>query len=352
MDAGVKRLISEITKEPWVAVFWPSCQKEKVVRELGRLIDDMIFDHEPLAALEMAEIFRGLSKRIKETHLQCKAEACLGSVFRLLGLYNFAEEQLRYAERLAASCDNCLCEVYKRWAVLFGYKNALDASLDFSDRALVHAEIANVAEETCDCLLSRGATCRLMGRNIEGFENVRRAVGLLSAEMPSRFFVAAAVNALSLAVASGEPSKVSLALTVVEDVRSKTHGSRAHSRALPILRWIRGLAFDKIGNSKEAIRSIEAALPALDRLQMIEEKKAAMADLARIRRKGKQLETNDRHIRRLIEECLRLERDIKRVKILERAKRDPSEENILAWRSSVGSYVPIMEPGVESKAIV
>ncbi|NJL28103.1 MAG: hypothetical protein HC897_09485 [Thermoanaerobaculia bacterium] len=181
---------------------------------------------------------------------------------------------------------------------------------------------------------------------------MKQATALLRGNMPSRYFVAAAVNALSLAVAIGKTENISAALAIVDAVRFKVRGTRSHSRALPILRWVRGMAFDRIDNAKEAVRSLESAIAALDRLGMIEEKKAAMADLARIRRKGKQVETNDRHILRLIEECLRLEEDVERMKILKRARRDPSEENLFAWRSSVLTCVPMLEPVGESGAIV
>lgn len=352
MEPKIKRLVGEIIRDPWNAVFWPSCHRREVARELISLIDDAIFAAESSRAMEMAQIFRGLAGKIGDAHLQCKAEACLGSVLRSFGLYEHAEAQLRIAERLAGVCDDCLCGVYKRRSAVLAHRRLLDESLILFDRALTHAERANVAMEMCDCLIGQSAVCRFLDRNFEGFESVKKAVGLLKPEMPSRLFVAAAVNALSLAVAIGEEVKISAALALVDDIRSKMYGSRSHSRALPILRWVRGLAFDKLGKTATAVRLIESALPALDRLGMIEEKKAAMADLARIRRKGKQIETNDRHILRLIEECLRLERDIERLEILERARRDPSAENLLAWRSSANTCVPIFEPVGESSAIV
>ncbi len=353
MNQRTKKLLSEVKKDPWIAIEWKACHgNEALATEFIALIDDAIFEERTVEAIELAQIFRRLARRIKSRHITCQAEACLGSTFRLLGSYRIALDLLREAEHLAGSCDRCLGAICNRLAAVFAHQWEFGEALNQFEQALAHFQRADENKGISEALLGRSAVCRYLNRNTEGLENVTRAVDLMAPGMSPRYHIAAAVNAISLAAACDDRASYEQARCLVDQLREKLKGIPMNARACSILRWVRGLAFEKLGDIKNAVRCIESAISTLDRLHMLEEQKAAMADLARIRRKGKQVETNDRHILRLIEMTLRLESNEQVIQILERAKRDPSQENILAWRAALDARVPNLEVAPESAAAV
>ncbi len=357
MNQRTKQLIAQIEKDPWIALEWKACHSEEVAEALVEVVDRTIFERDVKKALEYSYALRGLASRIGSDRIVCKAEACLGSTFRILDRYDLAIAQMEHAERLARSCDQhneCLGDVYKRRGTLSFYQYQYDESLSFLNAALTCFEEApNKQErEISAVLLLRSGTSRLLGKNREGLRDIQEAVSLMTPTMPSRYFVAAAVNAISLAAACCDEEIYSLALSIADELREKVKGGELHPRVRGVLRWIRGLAFEKLCDQKNAVRCLESAISTFDRLGMVPEQKVAMADLARVRRKGKQRETNDRHILRLIEATLRLDVNEETARILARAKEDPSESNILAWRSALDSYVPNLEPVPEKKAVV
>jgi tetratricopeptide (TPR) repeat protein len=351
MELRTRQLIRDVRANPWRAISWKSCRKEAAGEALSQMIDDAIFEKELLQAFELACIYRGLAKEIANHHIKCKSEACLGSVLRSLGHLNEATLQMQRAEQLAGSCDDCLGSVYWRWAVLLCHQRSQEETLKYYDRSLMHLESIGDRVSMCRVFVNRSWACGCFHLAAEGFGNVKRGIDLIAGELPPRIFVTAGVNALASAVSLESKEKVVEALEMIERLKKETKGLHIHAKVRPMLRWIRGLAYEKLGDIKNAVRAIEYAISGLDRFGMIDEKKAAMADLARIRRKGKQLETNDRHIRRLIEECLRLEQDPEILKTLERARREPSEENLLAWRTKLDSRVPCLEPETSAGVI-
>lgn len=352
MDFRTKKLLTEIQKDPWLGMEWTACHEEPIAEMYVILIDDAIFEGDRKKALELAYIFRGVSRRVGSRHIECKSEACLGSAFRFSHLFDLADEQLERARELVGSCHDCQGEVWKRRGAMLYYIAQYEESLGCYHRALGHMEQCGDKFKICDVLLGRAGVYRLLEGNSKGMEDVVRAIDLIFPEMPSRYYIAAAVNAISLAAGSDDEAAYVTAMAIAERLREKMKGIKIHSRVRGIVRWIRGLAFEKLRDITNGVRFLESAISTFERLDMREERKTAMADLARIRRKGKQRETNDRHILRLIEETLRLDVDEETVSILERSRSDPSESNILAWRSALDSYVPNLEPVPEKRAVV
>ncbi|NJL29072.1 MAG: hypothetical protein HC897_14905 [Thermoanaerobaculia bacterium] len=344
MGSKARQLIRDVRANPWRALTWRSCRDAAAGEVLAQMIDEAIFEMKSLEAIKLACLYQGLAIEIGADHLKCKAEACLGSALRGLGLLEEASQQMQRAEELAAGCDDCLSNLYWRWGVVSCHQMARERGLSLLDRALMHAEKVGDDRCTTNVLLYRSWAHGYFHNAAAGFEDVKRAIGLITPEMPSRCLLTAAVNVLALAVGLGDEAEIRAAVRMIEELKTLAKGLQAHAKARPMLRWIRGLGYEKQGDVKEAVRALESAIRGLERFEMLTEKKAAMADLARIRRKGKQLETNDRHIRRLIEECLRLEQDPATVKVLERARREPSEQNLLAWRFKLPSRVPALEP--------
>lgn len=351
MDSRTRQLIRDVRANPWRALTWRSCRKEAAGEVLAQMIDEAIFEMESLGAIRLACIYQGLALEVGGDHVKCKAEACLGSALRSLGLLEAAAQRMQRAEELAAGCDDCLGNLYWRWGVVSCHQMAPEHGLSLLDRALVHAEKAGDDRCVSNVLLYRSWAHGFFDMYAAGFEDVKRAIGLIKPDMPSRCFVTAAVNVLALAVCLGDEAKVKAAVRMVEDLKTLTKGLYIHAKVRPMLRWIRGLGHEQLGEVKEAVRALESAIHGLERFGMLAEQKAAMADLARIRRMGKQLETNDRHIRRLVELCLRLETDPETIEILKRARRDPSIENLHAWRSRMPSRVPAMQPPASAGVI-
>lgn len=353
VDQQTKQLIGHIKSDPWVAIEWKACHIEKVATAYIDLIDDAIFQRDRVRSLQLAFILRGLSRKIND-RVACKAEACLGSAFGiLLNQFDLAVTQMEQSEAMAGSHDDCLGAVYSRWGLILFYQYQFDDALSYFDDALSRFENLGDEAAMCSALLHRSGTFRMLNKYAEGMESIKTALPLMKSETPSRFFMAAAVNAISLAAASDDTGNYNAALSIVDKLRDEIKGRGGmHSSARGVLRWVRGLAYEKLCDMKNAIRCTESALSTFERRAMREEKKVAMADLARMRRKGKQREVNNRHIRRLIDASLSLDIDEETEAILLRAKRNPSEENILAWRNSLESYVPSLEPEPEKKALV
>ncbi len=351
VDRSTSHLIGHIRSDPWLVIEWKACRNETIANAYIDLIDEAIFERDREEALQGAFTLRGLSRRINE-HIACKAEACLGSAFCISGLSDLAFKQMNKALRLAGTCDDCLGTVNRRWGAILSDHCQYKEALKRLDKALMHFERINNNAEICLVLIARSGVFRFLDRSTEGMKSLSRALPLIEDGAPARRFVAAAVNAISLAAISDKRKEYGAALEIAEQLRSKIKGGRIHSSARGIIRWIRGLCFEKLCDTKNAIRCIESALSTFERRAMMPEAKVAMADLARIRRKGKQREVNDRHILRLIEATLRLDVDEEVEKILRRAKEDPSEQNILAWRDALHSYMPNLEPFPEEKAFV
>ena len=339
MDQRMKNLIANIERDPWIVLDWKSCQSQEVANYYIRIIDEAIFDMDYERTPELCAIFRGLARKLNDAHISCKAEACYGSMFRLLGHLDVAVERMKEAEKLGGKCSDCLGGVYKRWAAISANRRKLVESVDYYNLALIHFEKEGNEFEICDCLLGRSAARRFSEQNNEGFEDVARAVDMIGPEMPARFFIAGSVNALSLAAACNEVRITERALAIVEKLRERLKGVRLQTRVLGILRWVRGLALEVLGDIPSAVYWLESAIGTFDRLGMKEEQKTARADLARIRRKAKQKETNNRHIVRLIEQTLRLDVDERTEQVLRLALKNPSPENIQRWRACCCSCV-------------
>lgn len=352
MDQRTKKLRSEVKRAPWIAIHWKACREDEVANKLFSLVDEAIFELDPKRSLALGYALVGMANMKKDSHLMSKAAAALGSAFRSVGLLELALSQLHEAEDLAQSCSDCLGNVYKRRALVFDDQGALEQSLAQFDKAFSHFERISERAEKCATLLGRSHICRRLEYNQEGFTNVCQAFGLMTPEMPSRYFIAAAVNSLSLAVATGDSGNLTIAIQLIGDLRAMTKRYREHARTRAILRYVRGLAYDKAGNQKNATRTLENAISTLDRLRMLPEKKTAMADLARIRCKGRQIEPNERSIVRLLDQAIQLETDDEILALLEQARINPTERTILTWRSTLRSYVPSMEPIAESTAIL
>lgn len=351
MDPRTRQLSRDVRTEPWRAIAWKSCRKEAAGEVLSQMIDDAIFENESTKAFELACVYRGLATVVAGDHVKSKAEACLGSALRSFGRMAEATLQMQQAEKLAGSCDDCLGNVCLRWAVVLCHQRSQEDALKYYARALAHFGRTGNQNGMCRVFLNRSWAHGYFHNAAAGFEDVKRAIGLITPDMPSRCFVTAAVNVLALAVCLGDEAKIKEAVGLVEDLKKLTKGLCVHAKARPMLRWIRGLGHERLGEVKEAVRALESAIRGLERFNMLDEQKAAMADLARIRRMGKQIETNERHIRRLIETCLRLETDPETIKILKRARRNPSIENLLAWRARAPSRIPSMVPAASAGVI-
>lgn len=340
---------------PWRVLQWKSCQKEKeyLASQFVSWIDDALFERDRELVFELSHILLGFSKNIdpKSSHVSCKAQLCLGSAFSTVNEFDLAWKKIKNAEALAGTCADCLGNVEKRKGYLSLYQSLFGDSIKSFDQALAHFEGLSDDMEICSTLLCRSATCRYVQKYAEGPRNIERALSLMTAKMPSRFFVTAAVNSISLSAASNDQTHFRFALELIEELRVILKEIRLHSRVRGVLRWVRGLLYDKLGDQRNSIRCVESAVDTFERLGMKEEKRVAMADLARLRRKGKQRETNDRHIKRLIDETLRFELDPKTRDLVRRASHAPTEENILEWRNSLSCYVPSLEPEPEELAI-
>lgn len=352
MDQRTKKLLSDVRRAPWIAAQWKSCREDKVAVKLFPLVDEAIFDRDFKRALALGHAFVGMANSKKDPHLRSKAAAALGSAFRAIGLLDMAIDQLNEAKNLARSCDDCLGNFHKRLAMVFHDKGDFEQALALFDQALAHFERTIDRSEICSVLLGKSHMHGRLRHSSQGFGNARDAIGLMNSEMPFRYFVSAAFNALALAADTGNAENVIEALRMIGDLRTMTKGHREHARTRAILRYVRGLAYDKAGNQKNATRTLENAISTLDRLRMLPEKKTAMADLARIRCKGRQIEPNERSIVRLLDQAIQLETDDEILALLEQARINPTERTILTWRSTLRSYVPSMEPIAESTAIL
>lgn len=333
-DLSIKNLVGRTERDPWNAILGSRPEKYRI-SEVGltliEAVDFALFRRNLREAITSGVILEKWAGH--DLHFDCKAAAVMASVYSVCGLRLEAEKMLVKAKRHGAPDSNCKedckAQYFKRNGTFLMYENRYrDACLLYGRSADLFLDLGE-GKEAGKSLLNRGVALAAMKRFDDALEDENRALDLLGEEF-SFHIIAAAVNIAAIFM---ELEQVDLALSQVSHVQDMLKGSDNLERPRLILRWIRALLLVLQGDLKNAGEMIDRVEVRMKRLDMKFEHRVLLADRARIARQPS-------IIKRIAKKAYDME-DIPSVrKIIETVMREPTRENILAWRSSLGSYIP------------
>ena len=130
-----------------------------------------------------------------------------------------------------------------------------------------------------------------------------------------------------------ELKRINEALQKVEEAQGLLRGTTDLERPSLILRWIRALLLALQGDLKSAGEIIDRIETRMRRLDMKPELKVLLADRARVARR-------QRTIKRIAHKAYAMEDIPRLMAVIEKVVDEPSQENVLAWRNALDSYVP------------
>lgn len=335
LENSAKNLLGRTDKDPWNCLVGrrpDSYRLHEVGVSLMNQIDHALLERDLDRAIYTGVIFEKWAEW--DLHFNCKAPAVMAAVYAVCGIYSEAEKKLMKAKERAnrRKCKDCKAHFYKRNSVYLIHNGRPHDALDSYNHAVDLFEELNDPLQKAQCMIGRGAVQYILRNYERGLTDQEQAIELL-APFGSIFVIAASVNTAAILTKMG---KGDLAREKVDELQCVLEGIRNIERLKLVLRWIKALLLEETGKRED----LKLAGQLLDRVEtrmrkhdMTAEIRVLLADRARMAR-------DPNLIRRIASKAFDLELSPMVRGCIENVIRDPSRDNIVAWRDSLDSYVP------------
>ena len=332
-EQKIRSLVSRARKNPWQPILSRTAPRYRIP-EIGDLyietIDESLFERRFDNAMRQVVLFEKWSETSRD--YSPRAKAAFGTILLICEKMNLADREIRSAVTQAESVGSSICvaECERRLGMLLWYQNRHRDAIGTYTSSLRRFEQEEDSRGVVINFINRGIAYWKLKKYDLALTDEEAAISLINETMPGFYVVAASLNIAAIYASRGDHE---MALQQIENTQAMIKGLDGMSRARLILRWIRGLLLESEGKLKRAIEMLERVDRQMVLLDMDIERRVLLADTARIAK-------NPDKIIRIAERAVRLEDSPHVTTIVNKVIKEPSYENVLAWRDALDTYIP------------
>ncbi|MCP4549227.1 MAG: hypothetical protein GY835_22465, partial [bacterium] len=254
------------------------CDSDKICLELMNHCDQEIVSN-PARGKLLAGIAVRLATATGNPCLKSRAFGLLLSAHRALGRYKFAEKASEIALNIHPECTGCISDISFRLAHLHSEQGLTGIALIEINKVLRIATENLDENEQGKAYFLRGVIHDRAGNRDLAIADLSQALTMISPK-DSQEYHSAALNSLTIVLASGGRRDFLHALTIFPRVARLFKGKRGVSAERAKVRWVEGSLSARIHLTGRAINLLSASWNALIRLKLPIEIAAITADLA------------------------------------------------------------------------
>ncbi len=275
----------------FLAAFVDRCEQQSFALERG--------------ALELAQRLVEITERSGDPHLANASYGVLSHAYNAHRDFFWGGKMLRFNRaRALACCPRCRSEHFRREGDFFGERNQPADALQAFERSIAERDEELAGDELGRFCFPRSVAWYLSGDHDRALADIGRTLELVSLDAPRGFFMDSPAM-LAIYLGGGEPRHDRLAMEILERFRKRIQGLRRWEAVRARLLWVRGQVFGRLGNIKDARRTLYYAQQRLIAYGLARESVAVCLDGAQLEcRHGEPWWTNNETAQEILGRCL------------------------------------------------
>ena len=334
-NLATKNLVTRTETDPWNAVVGrrPNIyQIPQVGLSLIEQVDHALFERDMERAIRTGVILERWSQR--DPHFRTKAPAVMASIYTVCNLNEIAERKLREAKQRIEKrhCLECEGIYHQRFGVHLIYTNQPRESVTQYDKAVALFEEVDNSFEIAKSLMGRGVAKSILGYFEDALIDEERALDIIGSDR-GVYIVMGSINVSAILTKMG---KSDIARQKIAETLEMVQGIGNMERPKLLLRWIKALLLEE----KDSRNDLKLAGQMMDRIAVRMKKHEMKAELRVLLADRARIAKDPRTITRIARRAHELEETPHVIKLIEKVMREPTKDNIAAWRNALNSYVP------------